>query len=89
MVKVPEPLSAFTAEETLCAQIKDSWCQDLKIRLQSSPGKLKDFFVSNDELLCYPPVQYGLEAGVVVTASLRDRLMTLYHFPAIYGHVGT
>jgi Integrase zinc binding domain len=89
MVKVPEPLSAITVEEILRAQNEDSWCNDLKFRLRSSPGSLKYFFVSDDELLCYPPVQDGLEARIVVPASLRDWFMTLYHLPAISGRVET
>jgi Integrase zinc binding domain len=89
MAKVPEPLSAITAEEILRAQKDDSWCKDLKIRLRYSPRSLNYFFLSDDELLCYPPVQDGLEARIVVPASLRDRWMTLYHFPAISGHLGT
>jgi transposase InsO family protein len=89
MVKVSEPMTAVTTEEVLRAQEDDSWCTDLKTRLRTSPESLREFFLSEDEMLCYSPLREGLEPRIVVPISLRERLMTLYHFPAISGHVGT
>jgi hypothetical protein len=89
LVKVPEPMIAVSAEEDLRAKYEDSWCNDLKTRLRTSPESLKDFFLSEDEILGYPHLREDPEPRILVPIYLRERLMTLYHFPAISGHVGT
>jgi transposase InsO family protein len=88
MVHVPEPLESVTLEEVREAQRKDKWCSELRMRVLSGMESVKSFFVDEEDLLCFAPFKDGLQPRIVTPESLRERLLTLYHFPAISGHVG-
>lgn len=88
MLQIPEPLPAVNIEEVMNAQKEDRWCSELRARVSRGSRAVEAVYVGEDNLLCYAPFNEGLEPRVVVPERLRERLLTLYHFPAISGHIG-
>jgi transposase InsO family protein len=88
LVQIPEPLQAVTTEEVIDAQRQDRWCSELRAHVCSESTQVEAVCVDGKDLLCYAPFKEGLEPRVIVPEILRERLLTLYHFPAISGHIG-